>query len=112
MTQQGSHSDASNFWRKANPMNRAFRATWVAAAFLIFGALEGVVEAQDDTAAAVFERLRGLSTVALDECVDGVGSFEMPRVRIDPEAGELLEVLAALPQQIGFAKVFVGHVAR
>jgi hypothetical protein len=41
-------------------MNRAFRATWVAAAFLIFGALEGVVEAQDDTAAAVFERLRGL----------------------------------------------------
>jgi hypothetical protein len=30
----------------------------------------------------------------------GVGSLEMPRVRIDPETCEFLKVLAALPQQI------------
>ena len=58
------------------------------------------------------ELLAGLRRVRLDQRRRWCRCARTPRVRIDPEADQLLEILPPLAQLVGFTKMFVGHVCR
>ena len=55
------------------------------------------------------ERLAGLRAVGFHQLFDRVGALELSWIGIDAELTQRLEVLAALADQIGLAKMFVGH---
>jgi hypothetical protein len=53
------------------------------------------------------ERFPVLPAMRRDQLADGVAALEPPRIRLDAQRGELLEVRAPLPQQIRFPR-FLG----
>ena len=55
------------------------------------------------------ERLSGLPAVGLDQLFDRVGALELSWIGIDAELAQRLEILPALADQVGLAKMFVGH---